>query len=206
MKKLTIKQERFAQEYVLLGNASEAYRRVYNASGMTDEAIHVSASRVKAKVTLRIQELQQQEAEKYSMTRAQVVKHWVQVLNADINELVQVRRKSCSYCFDGEIKNEPYPNCSKCLGEGHSYLYVADTRNLSEQGKLLYAGARKTREGIEIILRDKDLALTNIAKALGMFDKPEDKASQTLPDFSIDKFPTDPNEAAKLYQKIMMSN
>ena len=46
MADLTIKQERFAQRYVELGNASEAYRQSYDAEDMSDEAIRVEASRL----------------------------------------------------------------------------------------------------------------------------------------------------------------
>ena len=41
--KLTIKQERFARLYVELGNASEAYRRAYDAENMSNDVIKVKA-------------------------------------------------------------------------------------------------------------------------------------------------------------------
>ena len=54
--KLTIKQEKFARQYVgpCNGNASEAYRKVYSAEKMSDEAVWVAASRLlsHAKVSL----------------------------------------------------------------------------------------------------------------------------------------------------------
>jgi phage terminase small subunit len=40
MSKLTIKQERFAQKYVELGNASEAYRLSYDAENMAPETVN----------------------------------------------------------------------------------------------------------------------------------------------------------------------
>jgi phage terminase small subunit len=43
---MTIKQEDFAYAYLQTGNASEAYRKVYNTKNMTDTAIHVEASRL----------------------------------------------------------------------------------------------------------------------------------------------------------------
>ena len=44
-KKLTLKQEKFCQEYVKNGgNASAAYRSAYNASKMKDETVWVKAS------------------------------------------------------------------------------------------------------------------------------------------------------------------
>lgn len=57
---LTPKQEAFAQAYIETGNASEAYRRAYNASRMKDEVIHVKASELlkHGKVAVRVAELQ----------------------------------------------------------------------------------------------------------------------------------------------------
>jgi hypothetical protein len=43
--KLTIKQEKFARQYVILGCAAEAYRKVYKTRGWTDNAIRVEAHR-----------------------------------------------------------------------------------------------------------------------------------------------------------------
>jgi len=46
--KITIKQEKFARQYVgpCDGNASEAYRKVYSVEKMSDKAVQVEASRL----------------------------------------------------------------------------------------------------------------------------------------------------------------
>ena len=69
-KKLTPKMEAFAQAYVELGNASEAYRRAYNAGRMKAETIVVNASRLlkDTKVTLRVEQLQAKHAERHDIT------------------------------------------------------------------------------------------------------------------------------------------
>ena len=58
MANLTPKQERFAQLYVEMGNASEAYRQAYDTSAKA-ESVHVNASKQlsDAGVSLRVQEL-----------------------------------------------------------------------------------------------------------------------------------------------------
>ena len=48
--KLTIKQEAFARAYVETGNASEAYRRAYNAENMKQESIAVRACELLAHI------------------------------------------------------------------------------------------------------------------------------------------------------------
>lgn len=57
---LTPKQEAFVQAYLTTGNASEAYRQAYNASGMKAAVINVKASELLAdgKIAVRVQELQ----------------------------------------------------------------------------------------------------------------------------------------------------
>lgn len=68
--KLTPKQSAFALAYVETGNASEAYRRAYDAEKMQPESVWVAASRVlgDANVTLRVMELQQAAQERTLVT------------------------------------------------------------------------------------------------------------------------------------------
>jgi len=69
--KLTVKQEAFAQKYVELGNASEAYRVACDVGAdTTEESIWVSASRMMAgaKVMIRIQELREKLAIRNDVT------------------------------------------------------------------------------------------------------------------------------------------
>jgi phage terminase small subunit len=70
MSKLTLKQEAFAKAYIETGNASEAYRRAYNAGKMKSDAIHVNASKLlaSAKVALRVQELQSAHQKRHEIT------------------------------------------------------------------------------------------------------------------------------------------
>jgi UDP-N-acetylglucosamine:LPS N-acetylglucosamine transferase len=86
-----------------------------------------------------------------------------------------------------------------------SFIYVTDTRQLTGAARLLYAGARKTREGVEIILRDQDAALANIARSVGVFEEAEQKPANTQAIAQSLKGVTDPNEASRIYQSIMRS-
>jgi phage terminase small subunit len=56
---LTQKQERFCTEYVTGGNASAAYRRAYDASGMKSTTVNRKAKEVldNGKITARLHEL-----------------------------------------------------------------------------------------------------------------------------------------------------
>lgn len=64
----------------------------------------------------------------------------------------------------------PHPKCPICRGEGRADLHMSDTRDVSEQAKLLYAGVKATQAGIEIKLQDQQKALEMVARHLGMFN------------------------------------
>lgn len=83
MVKLTPKQENFCLAYLETGNASEAYRRAYDAEKMKPESINVNASKLlsDAKVALRIEEL-----------RAPILKRHAITVDDLLAELEEARR------------------------------------------------------------------------------------------------------------------
>lgn len=73
-----------------------------------------------------------------------------------------------------DANREPNPACPECAGDGESDLLLCDTRKLSKGAKLLYNGAERTRNGIKIHVRNRDDALQNLARYLGILvDKRE---------------------------------
>lgn len=73
---LTPKQEAFCLAYIETGNASEAYRRAYNAANSKPNTINVKASQLLSdgKIAVRCDELKLQLAEKSLWTRENSVK------------------------------------------------------------------------------------------------------------------------------------
>jgi phage terminase small subunit len=69
------KQEKFAQLYVELGNASEAYRQAYSSKAKA-ESVNVNASKLlaDAKVSLRVQQLRDELEEKSLWKRLDSIK------------------------------------------------------------------------------------------------------------------------------------
>ncbi len=63
----------------------------------------------------------------------------------------------------------PHPECIKCDGEGKGYIHIEDTSTLSESARLLYAGAKQTKEGVEIKMHDQMAALKLVGQHIGMF-------------------------------------
>lgn len=70
----------------------------------------------------------------------------------------------------GFVKNRaPNPSCPKCDGDGVGYVHIHDTRRASGAARLLYAGMKEGKEGIELKTHDQMKALDSVARHLGMF-------------------------------------
>lgn len=110
MIKLTPKQEKFSQLYIELSNASEAYRRSYNAENMKDESIHVNACKLlsDAKVAQRVKELQEMHVKRHMVT--------VDSLTKELEEARELALK---------IEN-PAPAVSATLGKAKLHGLLTD--------------------------------------------------------------------------------
>lgn len=97
----------------------------------------------------------------------------------------------------------PIEACGRCRGDGNVQAIVMDTRNLSPSARLLYAGVKQTRDGIEIKMRDQDAALANIAKALGMFGTENAPPGGNVAFNFTFNGKTTAAEATKLYKQLM---
>lgn len=80
-KPLTEKQDKFCREYVLCGNASEAYRRAYDAENMKSETIHNKASFYlkQGGIRARIKELKENIEELLGITKATEIKELIRI-------------------------------------------------------------------------------------------------------------------------------
>lgn len=95
----------------------------------------------------------------------------------------------------------PNDHCAKCYGEGVGDVYIADTLDAASP---LYAGVKQTREGIQVLMRDQDAALSNIARWLGMFHDRQPGAANGNPiPPAVIMAAKSAAEAAKIYSKIM---
>lgn len=63
----------------------------------------------------------------------------------------------------------PFPDCPECGGDGVEKVVVRDTRELSPAARQLYAGAKVTKNGVEILTHSRDKALELIGRHLAMF-------------------------------------
>ena len=64
---------------------------------------------------------------------------------------------------------DPNPNCPECFGEGEKRVVLKDTRNLSPEARLLFAGVKQTQHGIQILQHSQTEQLVNLGKHHGIF-------------------------------------
>jgi phage terminase small subunit len=117
-KKLTPKQNKFAEEYVNTGNASEAYRRAYDVSPNTKmEAINVNASKLLSdtNISLRVKELQKQQVEEFKITRKdvaegylEIIKAWQYLMDLAAKDNLSKEQKSRFYLLKEMVKGSDY--------------------------------------------------------------------------------------------------
>lgn len=74
----------------------------------------------------------------------------------------------------------PHPECPNCGGDGDARTVLKDTRHLSPSAVALYAGAKQTKEGIEIKMHSKLDALEKLAKHLGVYEKDNQQKADPL--------------------------
>jgi len=73
----------------------------------------------------------------------------------------------------------PSPECPECMGDGLARTVLMDTRNLSPNAAALYAGAKITKNGMEVVMLNKLEAMEKVFKHLGLYR--EDNAQRTDP-------------------------
>jgi phage terminase small subunit len=150
---LTPKQELFAQKYVELSVASDAYRLAYNAQDMSPEAIHVEASRLlqNPKVAPRVEELESLRLKRHQVTVDRVVAEYSKLAFLDIRK-----------AFDEEGRLKPIQELDDDTAAAISGLEV----------EALFEGKGAEREIVgrlhKIKLSDKKGALDSLSKYLGI--------------------------------------
>jgi len=78
-KELTIKQRKFAELYIELGNGAEAYRQAYEHPALPVEQASVRANELlnNSKVLVKVNQLKKQTAEQHSINREWIVQKYI---------------------------------------------------------------------------------------------------------------------------------
>ncbi len=104
---------------------------------------------------------------------------------------------------------DPNPLCPECDGEGVEDVFIRDLRKLTDKQRRMIAGVKNGKFGIEVMFRDQDAALRNLAQYLGLLvNKNEHSGPGGGPIQSQNAnvnytLPADPVEAARHYQLLM---
>lgn len=103
-------------------------------------------------------------------------------------------------------RRAPHPDCPECDGEGTGHEYVKDTRKLSKGAHTLYAGVKRGKNGIEVLMRSKDKAIDLLARHTGVAKDNvtlKGKITAAVATAIVPLDTADPQAAARAYQKLM---
>lgn len=166
---LTPKQEAFCLAYVETGNASEAYRRAYDASRMKDGTIRVKACEVMAHelVEARIAELRQRAMDRHDVTVDRIVQELAKLAFANMLDYIQIQSDGTAYVDFSKLSREQAAAIGEIVTEEYSEGRGEDARPVKR---------------VKFKLLDKRGALVDLGKHLGMFtDKHEHTGKDGAP-------------------------
>ena len=204
----------FIDEYVVCRNATRSYKKAYPHVKTTSAGVEghrlLKTPKVKDEIDRRLKEISDS-----AKIRAEdvLVRLW-DAATADTNELVEVNRNCCRYCYGDDhayqytpaeykkavedieptawynAKLPPVDGCPECHGYGVENMIIKDTRYLSPAAKQLYAGAKVTQNGIEIKTHDRDRNIELVGKFLAMFVDRTDLSSKdgSMKPMTLDQF------------------
>ena len=115
----------------------------------------------------------------------------------------------CSGGFDFVLNREPNEACPECEGEGVEETFFADMRTLGPAERKLIAAVKRTKDGLEVKMRDQDGAIQAIAKYLGLLVEKRELTGKNgaplLPTGVPAALPDDPQALGSLYSQIVGS-
>lgn len=100
-------------------------------------------------------------------------KHAITIIQA---KAAQIMLTSNEMTFDEkgglgyDPRKEPNPDCPECFGEGKGEIFVQDTRKLDEKSRSLYAGVHQGKDGLKLLMHDKNAARTLLMRHAGMLN------------------------------------
>ena len=153
---LTAKQEAFALAYLQTGNASEAYRRAYNAENMKPETVNKRACELMANgaITGRLAELNAAAVSAAVMTRQEALERLSVFARTDLADLVEFG----SYELGQDDSGQPIVQASWHIRDS----VLQDPKKLAAISEL-----SATKDGIKIKTHSPLQAIQQLAKLQG---------------------------------------
>lgn len=173
MAKLTEKQKRFVDEYLIDLNATRAYKAAY-PSVKKDETARVNGSRLltNANVQKYLNERQTDLQRRTEITQDKVILELAKIAFTNGSDFAKVVTKPRKVrCWDKDLNEYVYEE-DACYRD--QYVELIDTDELPEAKKAAISSIKETKFGISVESCDKLKALELIGRHLGMFkDKME---------------------------------
>ncbi|MEK5175093.1 terminase small subunit [Heyndrickxia sp. FSL W8-0496] len=125
--KLTEKQKRFADYYIESGNATDAYRKAYNASDKT-ASVEGFKNLAKPSVKKYIEERMSEIRSKNIATQEEILEYLTSVMRGEISEEVAVATKKGVSIVDVEVGAKDRTKAAELLGK--RYAMWTDNKNI----------------------------------------------------------------------------
>jgi len=166
--KLTDKQKRFCEEYLIDLNATQAYLRAGYKVSENVAAVNAARLLQKPHVQEYIAERQKELQVKTAITQERVLQELAAVAFADIADFARIIEKEYASSTEDALGN---PTTKTKV---YQTVELALTDDIPVQKRKAIAGIKQGANGIEIKLGDKVRALEDLGKHLGLFsDKVE---------------------------------
>lgn len=178
-KKLTAKQQKFVDEYLIDLNATRAYKAVYPKC-KSDEAANAASSRLlrNVKVQEQIEKGQQEIQARTKITQDKIVKELAKIAFSNATDYVEVvTRPTIHRIWDKEKEKYVYE-------EGDVYeqdIILKDTKSLTDDQKAAISSIKNTKHGIAIEQCNKVEALHLLGQHLGMFKNVQPVIQNIIP-------------------------
>lgn len=166
-KKLTAKQQKFIDEYLIDLNATRAYKAAYPKC-KSDEAANAASSRLLRNVKVQEQiAIEQQDIQtRTKITQDRVVQELAKIAFSNATDYVEIVTRPIKHRrFDEKIQDYVYE-------EGDVFeqdIILKDTKQLTDDQKAAISSIKNTKHGIAIEQCNKVEALHLLGQHLGMF-------------------------------------
>ena len=175
MGKLTDKQIRFCNEYLIDLNATQAAIR----AGYSEKTANRIASENLSKLDIQqyLKKKQEEKEKRTEITADMVIKELAAIAFSDRTAIAKVRNEPL---YNSETGNIMLDESGKVITA--PIVEITETDTLSEDVKKAISGIKQGRKGIEISSYDKVKALELLGKHLGMFNEKQqdENADETV--------------------------
>lgn len=168
MAKLTAKQQRFVEEYLVDLNATQAYLRAgYKVKSENVAKVNASRLLTNANIQNAIEEAIQERSERTHITSDHVVEHLAKIAFADVKDFVRFGQREVIIDYDED--GNPITKLTN---------YVDFKQDHEVDGTLL-SEVKIGRDGASMKLNDRMRALEMLGRHLGMFNDKIDLTGET---------------------------